>query len=144
MHPAVGNRLVPIMVLTASDPDGDDITAWEWEPVSPGAPPLTGADTATPTVDDAVFIRVNRVGYLPEDPKIAILSSSAPVVGTFRVGDYSNDFYEHFLDYFRQIVNVEVWGDVALHPDFEQNGLLYLSYVEAGEGRTRGAAVSMV
>lgn len=34
-------------------------------------------------------------------------------------------------------------GDVALHPDFEQNGLLYLSYVEAGEGRTRGAAVAV-
>lgn len=33
-------------------------------------------------------------------------------------------------------------GDVALHPDFEQNGLLYLSYVEAGDDRTRGAAVA--
>jgi glucose/arabinose dehydrogenase len=34
-------------------------------------------------------------------------------------------------------------GDVALHPDFEQNGLLYLSYVEAGDDRTRGAAVAV-
>ena len=34
-------------------------------------------------------------------------------------------------------------GDVALHPEFEQNGLLYLSYVEAGEDRTRGAAVAV-
>ena len=33
-------------------------------------------------------------------------------------------------------------GDVALHPDFEQNGLVYLSYVEAGDGRIRGAAVA--
>ena len=32
-------------------------------------------------------------------------------------------------------------GDVALHPDFSENGLVYLSYVEGGEGRTRGAAV---
>lgn len=32
-------------------------------------------------------------------------------------------------------------GDVALHPDFENNGLVYLSYVEAGAGDTRGAAV---
>ncbi len=33
-------------------------------------------------------------------------------------------------------------GDVALHPDFAENGLIYLSYVEAGIGGTRGAAVT--
>jgi glucose/arabinose dehydrogenase len=33
-------------------------------------------------------------------------------------------------------------GDVALHPDFAQNRLVYLSYAEAGEGDTRGAAVA--
>jgi glucose/arabinose dehydrogenase len=33
-------------------------------------------------------------------------------------------------------------GDVAVHPDFENNGLIYLSYVEAGIGGTRGAAVA--
>jgi aldose sugar dehydrogenase len=32
-------------------------------------------------------------------------------------------------------------GDVALHPDFASNDLVYLSYAEAGEGDTRGAAV---
>lgn len=34
------------------------------------------------------------------------------------------------------------FGDVALHPDFEENGLIYLSYAEAGIGGTRGAAVA--
>lgn len=33
-------------------------------------------------------------------------------------------------------------GDVVLHPDFARNGLLYLSYAEAGEDGTRGAAVA--
>jgi glucose/arabinose dehydrogenase len=33
-------------------------------------------------------------------------------------------------------------GDVVLHPDFASNGLVYLSYVEGGPGRTRGAAVA--
>jgi glucose/arabinose dehydrogenase len=33
-------------------------------------------------------------------------------------------------------------GDVALHPDFENNGFVYLSYVESGAGDTRGAAVA--
>ena len=33
-------------------------------------------------------------------------------------------------------------GDVALHPNFNDNGIIYLSYVEAGVGDTRGAAVA--
>ncbi len=32
-------------------------------------------------------------------------------------------------------------GDVALHPQFAENGLVYLSFAEAGENGTRGAAV---
>lgn len=32
-------------------------------------------------------------------------------------------------------------GDVALHPEFEDNGIIYLSYAEGGVGGTRGAAV---
>ena len=33
-------------------------------------------------------------------------------------------------------------GDVVLHPRFADNGLVYLSFVEPGEGDTRGAAVA--
>ena len=33
-------------------------------------------------------------------------------------------------------------GDVALHPDFANNRLVYLSYAEAGAGGSRGAAVA--
>ncbi len=33
-------------------------------------------------------------------------------------------------------------GDVALHPDFAENGFVYLSYAEAGRSGTRGAAVA--
>jgi glucose/arabinose dehydrogenase len=32
-------------------------------------------------------------------------------------------------------------GDVVVHPDFARNRLVYLSWVEAGEGDTRGAVV---
>lgn len=32
-------------------------------------------------------------------------------------------------------------GDVVLHPDFAANGLVYLTWAEAGEGDTRGAAM---
>ena len=33
-------------------------------------------------------------------------------------------------------------GDVVLHPDFSSNGIVYLSYAEAGDDGTRGAAVA--
>lgn len=33
-------------------------------------------------------------------------------------------------------------GDVVLHPDFPTNGVVYLSYVEAGPDDTRGAALA--
>jgi glucose/arabinose dehydrogenase len=47
----------------------------------------------------------------------------------------------------RWVPNVEFGGqgglgDVAIHPDFADNKLIYLSYVEAGIGDTRGAAVA--
>lgn len=34
------------------------------------------------------------------------------------------------------------FGDVVVHPDYASNGLVYISYAEAGEGNTRGAAVA--
>jgi len=34
------------------------------------------------------------------------------------------------------------FGDVALHPKFAENGLVYLSYVEGGEGAKSGAVVA--
>jgi glucose/arabinose dehydrogenase len=33
-------------------------------------------------------------------------------------------------------------GDVILHPDYAENGMIYLSYAEAGDGDIRGAAVA--
>ncbi len=33
-------------------------------------------------------------------------------------------------------------GDIVLHPAFASNNTVYLSYAEAGEGQTRGAAVA--
>ncbi len=33
-------------------------------------------------------------------------------------------------------------GDVILHPDYQNNGLIYLSYAESGVGNVRGAAVA--
>ena len=35
------------------------------------------------------WIRVNQVGYLADDPKIALLSSDRPLEGKFTVGELS-------------------------------------------------------
>jgi endoglucanase len=37
------------------------------------------------------WIRANQIGYLPDDPKIAILSSDEPLKGTFTVGTFTAD-----------------------------------------------------
>ncbi len=37
------------------------------------------------------WIRVNQIGYLPSDPKIAVLSSNAPLAGQFHVGPLAAD-----------------------------------------------------
>ncbi len=49
--------------------------------------------------------------------------------------------------YFDEVPNVDYrgqggLGDVILHPDYENNGWVYLSYAEEGVGNTRGAAVA--
>jgi len=38
--------------------------------------------------EDGIWIRVNQIGYLPDDPKIGILSSDRALIGQFQVGDY--------------------------------------------------------
>ncbi|NLX23554.1 MAG: hypothetical protein GXY55_18030 [Phycisphaerae bacterium] len=50
------------------------------------------AETTTqPAADPGPWIRVNQIGYLPGDPKIAILSSGRPLSGTFTVGEFQAD-----------------------------------------------------
>jgi hypothetical protein len=41
--------------------------------------------------EEFAWIRVNQVGYLPDDPKIAILSSDRPLAGEYRVGEFATD-----------------------------------------------------
>lgn len=50
------------------------------------------ATSLTPTAHaGGVWVRANQIGYLPNDPKVAILSSDQPLKGTFSVGDFSAD-----------------------------------------------------
>lgn len=42
-------------------------------------------------VAETAWVRVNQVGYLPDDPKIAVLSSERPLAGRFTVGEFAAD-----------------------------------------------------
>ncbi len=42
----------------------------------------------TQAEEEHYWIRANQIGYLPDDPKIALLSSAVPLSGTFTVGDF--------------------------------------------------------
>jgi len=53
--------------------------------------PLIGGGPAPATSPGDVWLRVNLIGYLPDDPKIAILSSATPLTGRFEVGDFAAD-----------------------------------------------------
>ena len=44
-----------------------------------------------PAASDVCVIRANQIGYLPADPKVAILSSSTPQAGQFHVGILAAD-----------------------------------------------------
>jgi endoglucanase len=48
---------------------------------------LVGLIVRSAEAEADAWIRVNRIGYLPDDPKIAILSSDVPLAGEFRVGE---------------------------------------------------------
>lgn len=48
------------------------------------------AMVASPATGDA-WIRVNQIGYLPDDPKVAVLSSDEPLSGRFSVGEFGGE-----------------------------------------------------
>jgi endoglucanase len=52
---------------------------------------LTAAICSDGVGAETAWIRVNQIGYLPGDPKIAILSSDEPLAGEFRVGEFAAD-----------------------------------------------------
>ncbi|MGC9326216.1 MAG: glycoside hydrolase family 9 protein [Candidatus Hinthialibacter sp.] len=51
---------------------------------------ITNGAFARADLNQEVWIRVNQAGYLPNDPKIALLSSGTPLSGTFEVGSFSS------------------------------------------------------
>lgn len=47
----------------------------------------TGTSVASSAPEDSAYVRVNLIGYLPDDPKVAIVFADAPVSGPARLID---------------------------------------------------------
>jgi hypothetical protein len=52
---------------------------------------FAGGCGVTPSAPTDAVLRVNLVGYAPSDPKVALLSSDAPLSGRFSVGSFEAD-----------------------------------------------------
>ncbi len=115
---------------------------------SPGTATQTAADTPSPsanssgkpfaTTEVANFNEPWAMSFLP-DGRLLVTEKKGALklldVASGKVGDISG---VPSVDYGGQ----GGFGDVVLHPRFASNGMVYISYVEAGDGDTRGGAVA--
>lgn len=105
-------------------------------------PSLTAVDPAEPFETEVIgdFDEPWAMAFLP-DGRLVITEQG----GTMKFVDFGPDTPR--LGTITGLPQVDYGGqgglgDVAVHPDFAENNLLYFSYAEAGEGDTRGAAVA--
>ena len=54
-----------------------------------GASLARGQESPAPAVDAGPWVRASQIGYLPDDPKIAVLSSDTALEGSFTVGSFT-------------------------------------------------------
>lgn len=116
------------------------VTAFALLCAAAGAPSQVPATPGTPfeTAEIATFDRPWAMTFLPDDRLLVTemggslrlfdpeTGNSGTISGTPQVS----------------VVSQGGLGDVALHPQFADNGFVYLSYVEAGQGDLYGGAVA--
>ncbi|MFZ7096754.1 PQQ-dependent sugar dehydrogenase [Luteimonas dalianensis] len=111
----------------------------------------TGSDAppadAAPAAVDATPFQVEQVTRFNEPWAMAFLPDGRLLVtekpGTLRLYDVARDTTGE-IGGIPAVVHGGQGGlgDVALHPQFDDNHLVYISYAEAGDGDTAGAAVA--
>lgn len=114
------------------------------------APPASAGPAATADpVEGGVPFKVAQVAQLREPWAMTFLPDGRLLVtekaGTLRLVDPSRAGGEGVaIDGVPKVDHGGQGGlgDVVLHPQFERNSVIYLSYAEAGEGDTRGAAIA--
>jgi len=77
------------------------------------------------------------IEFLP-DGRLLVTEKGGTIKLVTQTGDKTEVAGAPEVDYFFQ----GGLGDIVLHPDFENNQTVYISYVEAGANETRGAVVA--
>ncbi|MEO6365264.1 MAG: PQQ-dependent sugar dehydrogenase, partial [Luteimonas sp.] len=116
---------------TAQTAAGTPSTAASEAPANSGGKPFV-------TTEVADFKEPWAMTFLP-DSRLLVTEKTGALklldVGSGKIGNVSG---VPSVDYGGQ----GGLGDVVLHPQFTSNGMVYISYAEAGDGDTRGAAVA--
>lgn len=99
----------------------------------------TAAQEPYPFTSEAIaeFNEPWAIEFLP-DGRMLVTEKPGDVWLVTQDGDKTDVSGVPEVDYFFQ----GGLGDVVLHPDFDSNQQIYLSYVEAGDDETRGAVVA--
>ena len=131
------SALIPaIALLAACSPGGSTAQANQAAGTTPSISPVDGPPFVTTAI--ASFVEPWAMAFLPDGTQ-ALITERKGVLKLWTVGGGAVDVAGvPKVDYGGQ----GGLGDVALHPRFAENGFVYLSYAEAGEGDTRGAAVA--
>lgn len=105
-----------------------------------GAPACAAQTAAPPPFDTKAVARLSEpwaMTFLP-DGRLLVTEKKGKLRLVTRDGRIGDVRGAPAVDYGGQ----GGFGDVVLHPEFAGNGWIYLSYAEAGDGDTRGAAVA--
>ncbi len=103
-----------------------------------GAQTLSGSAGSTLNVDSiAQFDEPWAMSFLP-DGRLLVSEKPGALQLVDEAGDKTAISGVPQVDYGGQ----GGFGDVVPHPGFEENGLVYMSFAEAGDGGMRGAAVA--
>ncbi|MDN5782366.1 MAG: PQQ-dependent sugar dehydrogenase [Luteimonas sp.] len=130
-HPGSANGQVDANAPAASKPAATAATASTDAPASRDTQPF--ATTEVASFDEPWAMAFLSDGRLLVTEKKGTLKLVDPATGSS--GDIKG---VPEVDYGGQ----GGFGDIALHPDFAANQVVYVSYAEAGDGDTRGAAVA--
>lgn len=129
-------------LLTACNSPGSATTgqsAADTTPVAQGTP-STASNAGKPfdTAEVADFNEPWAMTFLPDGRLLVTEKKGALKLLDVASGKAGNVSGVPSVDYGGQ----GGLGDVVLHPQFASNGMIYISYAEAGGGDTRGAAVA--
>jgi hypothetical protein len=82
---------------------------------------LLAASANVSNAEDEIFIRANQVGYLPDEPKLAIAFAKQPLPATFKLVLAEDERAAVFEGEARPVTNA-LWGQFSNHAELDFSG----------------------